>query len=157
MSIRSLIVLQAFVALNLASLHVRAGEVPFPQCPQSLPIQQVVKTHPVDGWKIVNNNNTQRLISIGISSEEYPAIQTGLDIPTEEKLAKGDRIDHYETTPFVGGEHDYWAVCKYSDSDVVLVQKLPENVVRCEVKYYRDITPRDSITIKCFDSPRKAK
>ena len=110
--------------------------------------------HPVDGWKIVNNQNTQSLRSIGVSAGEYPATQSGLDKPTEEKRHNGDSIAHYQV---FGDRLDFWAVCAYTQSDVVLVQELPANIVRCEVKYRNDHIAPDRVTIKCFDTPRKTK
>ncbi|MCL2160590.1 MAG: hypothetical protein FWH56_01685 [Betaproteobacteria bacterium] len=157
MNIRPFIFSQAFAALSFFSLCVRAGEVSVPQCPQQLPIQQQVQTQAVDGWKIVNNNDPQWLEYIGISFLEYPTVQTGLDIPTTEKLPKGDYITHYETGSATSEEHDYWAICQYMKSAVVLVQKLPKNVVRCAVKYINDVTVPNRVSIKCFDTPRAKK
>jgi hypothetical protein len=146
-----------FAGLYLVHACVLAGEVPFPQCPQQLPIQQSAYEHQTDGWKIVNNKTPQRLEGIAISSWEYPVIQTGFDVPTDERLSNGNLIGHYETGPDTSGEHDYWAVCVYMKSAVVLVQRLPENVRRCEVLYHNDVKIPDRITIKCFDTPRAEK
>jgi len=159
MNTRPFFISLASVALSLATLHVRAGEVTVLQCPQKLLIQQVVGTFPLEGWKIVNSDNTQWLRGIGISAGEYPTEQTGFEIPTETKrLANGDVIYfHDHIIPFNSGIHDYWAVCGYVSADTFLVQKLPENVVRCEVKHLHDVTVPDRITIKCFDTPRKTK
>jgi hypothetical protein len=146
-----------FAGLYLVHACVLAGEVPVPQCPQQLPIQQYALTQPADGWKIVNNRDPQWLTDISISFEEYPTVQTGFNIPTTEKLPKGDHISHYETGPDTSGRHDYWAICQYMESAVILVQRLPENVRRCEVLYRADATVPDRITIKCFDTPRAEK
>jgi hypothetical protein len=84
-------------------------------------------------------------------------LQTGFDILVSEKLPKGDRISHYDTNPLPTGLHNYWAICQYMSSAVVLVQKLPENVRRCEVLYRNDVTVPDRVSIKCFDTPRAKK
>jgi hypothetical protein len=152
--IRLFIFFQTFVALSLASLCVTAGEIPVSQCPQQLSIQQQALVQSVPGWKIVNDKGPKWLKHIGISFWEYPTVQTGFNIPTTEKLSKGGSIAHYDTGPDTSGEHDYWAICQYMNSAVVLVHKLPENAVRCEVKYISDATISDRITIKCFDTPR---
>ena len=142
--------------LCLVFSQAHPKDVSFPQCPQELPIRQVVRTAPADGWEIIGDTDTQQLRSIGISFEEYPTIQTGLDIPDEEKLPSGDVIAHYYADA-AGGGHDYWAVCGYSNSDVVLVQQLPQNIVRCEVKYQHNQVAPNKVTIKCFDTPREAE
>ena len=143
--------------LSLAFSHANAEEILFPQCPPEIPIQQTVKGPSENGWNIVNNHNTQRLRGIGISAGEYPTVQTGLEIPTEEKNPDGDVIAHYQTPTLPNGEHDYWAVCWFSQSDIVLVQKLPEYAVRCEVRHRNEPLAPDRVTIKCFDTPRKTK
>jgi len=74
-------------------------------------------------------------------------------IPTSEKYPKYT-IAHYDTRPDTSGKHDMWVVCEYMDSAAVLVQKLPENVMRCEVKYFNDVTVPNRVTIRCFDTPR---
>jgi hypothetical protein len=146
----------AVFVLCFAPGYAVAAEVPVTQCPQQLPILQEALTQQVDGWKIVNNKDPQWLRGIAISAWEYPAVQ-GLMVPTDEKLPKGDLIGHYETTPDTSGVHDYWAICQYMNSAVVLVQKLPMNVARCEVKRLNDVTVSDRITLKCFDTPRAKK
>jgi hypothetical protein len=111
-------------ALCFSSVCAVADEVSVSQCPQQLPIQQEVLMQRVEGWKIVNNKTPQRLEGIAISSWEYPVVQ-GLMIPTDERLSNGNLIGHYETHPDTSGEHDYWAICQYRESAVVLVQRLP--------------------------------
>ncbi|MCL2165232.1 MAG: hypothetical protein FWH55_12805 [Oscillospiraceae bacterium] len=146
----------ASVALVLcfASVFVVAAEVPAPQCPQKMTVQQYALKHQAGDWKIVNSNASQPLAAVAISTEEYPTVQTGFDVPTIENLPKGDRIAHYDTTPLPTGLHDYWVICQYRDSAVVLVQRLPENVRRCEVLYRNDVTIPERVTIKCFDTLR---
>ncbi|MDR2014435.1 MAG: hypothetical protein LBP99_02260 [Azoarcus sp.] len=143
-------------ALCLAPVVAVAVEVSVPQCPQKLPIQQEIREQQADGWKIANNTSTRWLKGIAISAWEYPVVQ-GLMIPTDEKLPKGDIIGHYETSPDTSGEHDFWVICHYMDSAAVLVQRLPENVRRCEVLYRNDVTVPDRVIIKCFDTPRAKK
>ena len=144
-------------ALFLCSL-AQAGEVPFPQCPVSLRVTQTAQADAVDTWKTVNNDSSHWLAHIGISTGEYPVKQTGLDRADNEEKHRGYGVAHYSTPPFERGGHDYWVVCDYSQSAVVLVKKLPENVVRCEVKYLNNYTAiEDSVTIKCFDTPRKTR
>ena len=151
MSIRSLLFFQ--VALCLVSLQAHAGEIPVPQCPRQLAIQQNVLTQPEDGWKAVHNNDSQWLEQMVISVLEYnsPAL-SGIQKPFVQKLPKGNSIHHYDTYPIPSG-HDYWVVCQYMLSAVTLVRKLPENVMRCEVKYINDVMVPDRVTIKCFDTP----
>jgi len=157
MNMRSFLFFQLFLALSFVSFHTGAEEISVPQCPQQLPIQQKTLTQPADGWKVVNSEKSQWLEHIAISAWEYPTVQTGFNIPITEKLPKGDRIAHYETGPDTSGVHDYWVICQYMNSAVVLVQKIPENAMRCEIKYINDATVSDRITIKCFNTPRVKK
>jgi hypothetical protein len=91
------------------------------------------------------------LRGIGFSAWEYPAIQPGLLIPSAEKKQKnGDRKIFYDYLIAVNEPHDYWAVCVYRDTSIILVRKLPETVVRCEVDYPNR---RTAITFRCFDTP----
>jgi hypothetical protein len=115
-----------------------------------LTVKQNISSSAEDGWKAVDSEEPLPAKYIVISAGEYPVKQTGFEVPTEEKLHNGERTVYYDHV----NEPNYWAVCGYSDSRVVLVQKLPENAVRCEVKYISDVTVPDGITIKCFDTPR---
>jgi hypothetical protein len=147
----------SFIVLYFTFSYANAGEVPFSQCPQELAIQQTVRTPPPDEWEIVNNNNDniQRLSGIGISAGEYPTRQTGFNIPMASvKYPGGDTVSRYYTD---GGSRDYWAVCGYTHAKIVLVQKIPENAERCEVKYRDESFAPDRVTIKCFDTPREIK
>ena len=152
MNMNFLVTSLATCVLLFATSQINAKEVSFPQCPQKQLIRQVVETHPIDGWKIINSHDTQSLRSIGVSAGEYPAVKAGLDKPIEEKQPNGDVVAHYEV---FGDKADFWAVCAYTYSHVVLTQKLPANIVRCEVKYRNDHLAPDRVTIKCFDTPRK--
>ena len=145
--------------LFLVFSQAHAGEVLFPQCPQKLPIaQQVVRGTPVDSWKIVNNTNTQYLRDIAISAGEHPKEQMVFQAPTEtKKLSKGDMIYFHDyIVPSTSGIYNL-VVCEYMNTGIFLVKKLPESVVRCEVKHINDVTVPERITIKCFDTPRKTK
>jgi hypothetical protein len=150
---------QIFVALNFISLLVSAGEVPVPQCPQKLAVSQSISSSVEDDWKIVNSNNTHWLSGIGISAGEYPTEQTGFEISTKtKKLSKGDLIYFYDyVVPLPSGVHDYWIVCGYMNANTFLVHRIPEDVVRCEIKRINDITNSGKITVKCFDTPRDTK
>jgi hypothetical protein len=145
----------ATVAMGISPVH--AGEVPIPQCPSELKIQQAVQSQADDGWKIVNSERALPVDFIAIAAGEYPVAQTGFEIPSKEiKQSNGDVIVYHDyITPFKGGDHDYWAVCGYVKSDIVLVQKIPENVRRCEIKYLNHHIAPDRVTIKCFDTQRK--
>jgi hypothetical protein len=148
-----------FVGMGFAVPYANAGEVAFPQCPQSLPIVQYAKTRVEDGWKLVNNTETRLLEHIGISFDEYPTVQTGFNIPAAEKdLPNGDAVSYYEiNSNSVSEYHHYWAICTYFESAVITVQELPDNVKHCEVKYRNDHLAPDRVTIKCFDTPLEIK
>jgi len=156
MNIHTFVISQAFAVLTLVSLHVSGAEVDFPQCPKTLPIQQVIQIDAENAWKIVNSSYSHHLQYIGISYGEYLPENGGMEIPVTKKHPKYT-IAHYDTSPSTSGEHNLWAVCSYMNSAAVLIQKLPENVVRCEVKYMNDATVPDRVTIKCFDTARKTK
>jgi hypothetical protein len=151
MNINTLVISLLSSCICLVSLQANAKNVPFPQCPSELPVTQHTREYAKDGWKTVNNTSTRQLEHIGISAGEYPTVQTGLDIPTDEKKPNGDIIAHYDVTPYTSGTHDYWVVCEYRNSAVLLVQQIPQNVRRCEVKYRNDILASDRVTIQCFD------
>jgi hypothetical protein len=137
--------------LCLVTLQASAGEVPFPQCPQALPVKQVVETSPANNWRIINNTAIRSLDGIGIHNE-HPNTKRGSDIPNEEKQPNGDIIAHYLTS-----KYDYWVVCGYSNSTIVVTRKVPQNAVRCEVTYrFNQIAP-NRVSIKCFDTDRDTK
>jgi hypothetical protein len=134
-------------------LHAQAAEAPIPQCPAKIMIKQEINSKVENDWKVANDNHgSYPLRGIGFSSWEYPAIQTGLLIPSEEKKQKGARKVFYDYLIAVNEPHDYWAVCAYRDTSIVLVRKLPETVARCEVDYPYDT--RHAMTFRCFDTPR---
>ncbi|MDR1423049.1 MAG: hypothetical protein LBI92_00320 [Azoarcus sp.] len=150
------------MAVTLAVLgfagHVNAAEVVVPQCPQKLTVRQENQSTVGDGWKVADAAPPNALEYIAIAAGEYPVKQTGFNIPAGEKKGdRGDVIVYYETGPALGDIHDYWAVCGYHATSIVLVQKIPENAKHCEVTYRNDVTAPDRVTIKCFDTPRKLK
>ena len=153
-------VFQASVALCLVSLHAYAHEVPFPQCPQNLPTEQSTKSSISDGWKAAQSAYPKyHLAHISISSGEYPVEQTGFDVPSgEKKQPNGDIIVYHDELILDSqGRHDYWAVCRYDQTSLVLVQRIPESVTRCEVKYANDATTPERVAIKCFDTSKGVK
>jgi hypothetical protein len=60
-----------FAGLCLAFSYAHAGEMPFPQCPRTLNVQQDVKSSVTDGWKITNGFPQTPLAHISVSSGEY--------------------------------------------------------------------------------------
>jgi hypothetical protein len=139
---------------SLAANRVNAAEVSFPQCPQKLTIRQENQSTVEDGWKIADAETPNSLEYISIASGEYPIKQTGFDIPDgKRKSAHGDVTVYFEVIPALGGIHDYWAVCRYHSTSIVLVQQIPENARRCEVTIRNDVLAPDRVTIKCFDTP----
>jgi hypothetical protein len=125
-------------------LQANAGEIPFPQCPQKLNVQQSIQQNiqepEVTGWKPVNRNGAAPLWGLGIASSDHITKGTGLDIPSgEKKLPGGDVIVYYDLPPASGGIHDYWAVCRYHETTVELVQKIPNQARRCEIRIFNEI------------------
>jgi len=142
-------------ALCLTCALTQAGEVPVPQCPDRLFVQQTNKTTVEHGWKAVDNNGSHYLDVITFSYGEYPVQQTGFLIPSEDKkFPKGVTVVYYDDVPAdTGDSWGHWVACKYAGSAVVLTQKLPEKVVRCEVTTdVKKDAGRHSF--KCFDAPR---
>jgi hypothetical protein len=139
--------------VNAQGVPRNTGEIPIPQCPQSLPIVQYAQTHVEEGWKLVNNNKTRSLANIGISYEEYPAVQSGFNIPfAEKKQPNGNSISYYEIGPVTSEYPGYWVTCLYAESAVVVVRKLPQAVRHCEVTYINDALAPSRVTFKCFDT-----
>jgi hypothetical protein len=63
----------SLAGLCLALSHANAGEVPFIQCPQKLPVQQDVKTPVTDEWKIAEEAYSRNSLKyILISMDKYP-------------------------------------------------------------------------------------
>lgn len=143
--------------LCLVSSHSSAGEVSFPQCPEKLTIQQNNKSSINNGWKAVDSIDEHNLKGVYFSYGEYPTQQTGFIIPSEEKkFPKGVTVVYFDYLSSSKNDYAHWAACHYTGSFVVLTQKLPENVVRCEsVIDMKKNTGR--YTTKCFDTPRKTK
>jgi hypothetical protein len=146
-----------FAGLCFASSDVNAGEVPFPQCPQKLSVQQNLKSTVSDGWKTVDQNPPASLAYISVSAGEYPIEQTGFNVPSgEEKMSNGDVVVYFdELIPNSRGIHNYWIVCRYYDTSIELVQKIPENVTRCEFTALSKHLSPVSVTIKCFNTPQE--
>jgi hypothetical protein len=150
----------SLAGLCLAFSHANAGEIPFIQCPQELPVQQDVKTPVSDEWNIAEEAYSRNSLEyILISMGKYPDRQTGFSVPSEGNYIPhvGDLIYYDNLVPNKDGIHDYWAVCRYFASNIELVKKIPTNATRCEVKINSDVTVPDGVTIKCFNTPRKAK
>ena len=137
---------------------IQAAEVPVPQCPNQLAVQQINKSAVDYGWKPVDSNERHNLEEISFSYGEYPVQQTGFLISSgQKKLLKGSTVVYYDDVPSDTEDGwGHWIACKYSGSAVVLVQKLPEKVVRCEVTIdVKKDAGRNSV--KCCDTPRKMK
>ena len=141
--------------LCLLSPQAQSGQVLIHQCPASIEVQQNISSH-ADGWKVSTaepGNKTHALKGIYFSPDEYPA-DSCCDIPSEKKtLPRGDTVSYFDYIE--PKKFDFWYVCGYEDTTVVLARKVPDNVVRCEVKYSDfPIQPRVT-SFKCFDTPRK--
>ncbi|MCL2165233.1 MAG: hypothetical protein FWH55_12810 [Oscillospiraceae bacterium] len=133
-----------FTGLCFTASCAVAGEVPVQQCPPTLTVKKEVTSPVNNGWKVAISDTPLHLSGVGVAAGEYPHEQTGPDKPVaEERLPNGDVTVHYD--------HPNWAMCIYHKSDVVLIQNVPKSAVRCEtrVHYYPD-----SVSFKCFDTPR---
>ncbi|MDR3158479.1 MAG: hypothetical protein LBU11_05615 [Zoogloeaceae bacterium] len=142
------------VSSCLIYFHAQAAEKPIPQCPAKIKVKQEADSKIENGWKAANHiAGEYRLQDIGFSYLEFPAVQSGLLIPSEgKKLKGGTRTVFYDYLIAENEPHDYWAVCEYWGTSIVLVRKIPETIVRCEVNHPDD--PFASITFRCFDTPR---
>jgi hypothetical protein len=163
MKARKVSILLAGLYLTLS--YASAGELAVSQCPPQLVILSQVLSPEADAEteNMVGNMEIHNwypevpLERISILAGELLIKTSGVDVPSSErKLPNGELIVYYDRfTPDIAGAHDYWAVCNYFGSTVVLTQRVPKNVMRCEVKYTSDVTAQDYATIKCFDTPRK--
>jgi hypothetical protein len=147
------------VSSCLIPFHAQATDEPIPQCPAKITVKQEADSRIENGWKVANLvAGEYPLQYIGFSAGEFPAVQSGLLIPSsEKKLKNGGRKVFYDYLTAGHEPHDYWAVCVYRNTSIVLVQKVPETIVRCEVNYPND-PPFATITFRCFDTPQaKAK
>jgi len=73
-------------------------------------------------------------------------------------MPNGDVVVYFdELIPNSRGVHDYWIICRYYDTSIELVQKVPARVTRCEFTALNNHPAPVSATIKCFDTPRKPK
>jgi hypothetical protein len=142
------------VSACLISFQAQAAEVPIPQCPEKIKVKQEADSQNENGWKAADAVvGGYRLQHVGFSYLEFPAVQSGLLISSEgKKLKGGARRVFYDHLTVINEPHDYWAVCTYRNTSFVLVRKIPETIVRCEVDYPNDSFA--SITFRCFDTPR---
>jgi hypothetical protein len=153
---RKALIAVAFVELSLVHSHSTAGEVPVQQCPPELLIQQYVSSPVGDGWKAGNTETLHPLSHISVAHMESLITQTGSDIPTEKRLSNGDVIVYYDYISNTQGRPHYsWAVCEYAKSYVKLVQELPANVARCEIRYPNNRGASNQAIYKCFDTSRE--
>ncbi|MCL2591600.1 MAG: hypothetical protein FWD67_12215 [Betaproteobacteria bacterium] len=159
-----------FLDLCLLSTGSIAAELPIEQCPSKLTVKQSILSPVNDGWKAVGSEVPIHISAISISLGEYTFdslgnfsdVQNGNpQAPSEiKKLRNGDQIFYYDDFDIptnISDGSDYWILCGYHNSRVILTHKIPENATRCEVKHLHDVTVPDRITIKCFDTPRKTK
>jgi hypothetical protein len=140
----------------LIYFHAQAAEKSIPQCPATIRVKQEVNSKIENGWKAADSERAgeYQLQHIGFSYLEFPVVQSGFLIPSEEKeLKRGAAKVFYDYLIAVNEPHNYWAVCTYGDTSIVLVRKIPETVVRCEVNYPND-PPFATVTFHCFDTPR---
>jgi len=159
MSTNSFSALLMPACFGLVSWQVNAGEIPFPQCPQELSIKQEIQSPVGDGWEKTSSTTSLPLTGLYFTFGDYSDKRTGSLKPTKEKkLSNGDLMIFFD---YLGGSQSerftYWATCYYADSAVQLTQKLPGNIVRCEVTHRNDVLAPDRITIKCFNTPRTKK
>jgi hypothetical protein len=150
----------AFMGVHAPFFHASAAEVAVPQCPEGLTAKQEIILPVAEGWKTVDSSRSHLLGGIAFSDSEYGKVQPGLLIPSgSEDLPGGGNMIYYDLGPDANGLHDSWVVCKYRRTAVVLIRKLPENVMRCEVMRpypyflsHDDNTPGKP-TMRCFDQP----
>jgi hypothetical protein len=145
---------------GLAALSVNAKEIAVPKCPGKVTARQEIKLPMADGWKAVNDKGAYTLYSIFLSRGEYPAKQTELLTPDDERErlwpSSDSMISYYDNLPpDADGVRDYWMVCDYTRASVAVVKKLPQNIVRCEVRYALRPAQGEEISLRCFDKPRK--
>jgi hypothetical protein len=154
----SLLMLLTLAVLCCIFSYANAKEVPFPQCPQKLAVKQDIQQPISEGWETTNSVDEHPLIGTYITFGDYSNKRTGHLIPSEEKkLSNGDLIAFYD---YIGGSKSeifgYWITCRYARSAVILTQKLPASVRRCEVKRFNSNGPVLE-AVKCFDTPRKTR
>jgi hypothetical protein len=147
--------LVAFLSLNVLSLHANASEhlVDIPRCPQYLNVQQNIEPSTENGWKPVNTNKRHRLYSIGFSAGEYPG--EGFLIPDDRKLLPTKETyfyDHLSPIQIKNKLIEHWAICSYTETSAVLIRKLPENVVHCEVE--SESFELHDVFLRCFDNEK---
>lgn len=153
---RKALIAVAFMELSIVSLRSIAGEVPVQQCPLELPIQQYVSAPAGDGWRAANTETLHPLSHISVADMESLITQTGSDIPTDKRLPNGSVIVYYDYISNTQRRPHYsWVVCEYAKSYVKLVQELPENITRCEIRYPNNRDTSNQVTYKCFDTSRE--
>jgi hypothetical protein len=144
-------------ALCVIPLYVKGEALPVLQCPENIGVQQNMSSHP-EGWKVSAfdvGERTYTLKGIYFSPDEYPS-DSCCDIPSERKtLPHGETIFYFDDIE--PKKLNYWYVCGYENTTVVLARKVPDEVSRCEVKYSGfPVQPR-VVSFQCFDMPRKRK
>jgi hypothetical protein len=122
-------------------------------------VQQKIKSSLASDWKTMDSSGIHLLRAVTFSFLENRDTHTGYLIPSGgEGLPDGGRIVHYDAlAASESGFHDYWIVCQYQKTKVILTRKIPENIVRCEVRYTHAQTFDESISdeakVRCFDTP----
>lgn len=120
-----------FILMILAtpSVVALASENVSVQCPATIEVQEQAGAVP-EGWVSFEPENRHPLRSVEFS-EGVPTNRATL-LPTEEPERS------VSVWRFIPSEEDYWVLCSYNSTSIVMSRKLPRNTTACQVDYDGD-------------------
>ncbi|ANN79859.1 hypothetical protein BAU07_24535 [Bordetella flabilis] len=141
--------LVAAIGLAFAAPACLAARPVTTPCPSSLQIRQVPTDTP-SGWTVMPDPRREpdhRLQAITFFSGE-PANMVALAPDTEKRSTRG----YASSWHFQPGEAGYWIGCNYTDTNLLAVRKLADNISQCDMmQYFADRRrPGGAVEVVCY-------
>jgi hypothetical protein len=122
--------------LTCLQIHNTYATEYVPHCPETINVMQKLTQTP-EGWTATSKGDGNGKTSLKqISFSEGDPVNLVILAPNSSK--KNHHLDTETwlfTTPSKEG---YWASCEYTNTNIVLTQKIPDNIKSCSIIY---VTP----------------
>ncbi|NHZ61196.1 STY0301 family protein [Massilia genomosp. 1] len=134
--------------LLLAAMN--AGAQGIKPCPEEFPVEAIKLSSLPEGWIGVTPSKLPLVSADATTGRPQPAA----DIGQQRKMRHGyEMIFNTKST----APSEKWLSCRYGvGGDLTLAQRLPDNIERCTVSYYKRPAYNDyDISVACYAAPSK--
>lgn len=108
-------------------------------CPASVSVEEHA-AQPPEGWSARDSGIHPNLI--GVTIYDGPLEENASLVYDDEKKTSREITQTWNLTR---SDRGYWLVCRYSDTRVELMRRLPDSAKHCHVVFERDKTSPDGL------------